>query len=120
MFDRHGPTAPPPLIDVDYLARLGAHIGAEAARDLVAGGIPDLADLIDRLAATAISETAAVARLAHEISGAAATLGLARLAQHAARADRAARANRDTTRPVAAVLRSRPDSLDALRRWCGR
>ena len=113
---QHRP-ARPPVLDRDHLARLAAQIGAAPTHELLIEGQVELTDRLEMLAGTA-GDPAAVADVAHQISGLAGTLGLAAMAHHAGRAADAARTGGETSGHLAALQRIRDPSLEALRGWC--
>lgn len=108
---------PPPLLDVGFIERLETHLGAEIITELLADGMIEIADRIERLQADAREgKVDAVARLCHDIAGASGQIGLSRLSRAAADLNRIlrddtgdhARALRDPLVPVGA------ESIEAL------
>lgn len=109
---------PEAILDRDHLASLEAHLGRAETRELLADGMLELEDRLERLAEEA--DGAAFAALAHDIAGLAGQLGMALLARDAGLASRAAGAGRDPGPAIAEIDRVREDSFDALRTWCAR
>lgn len=111
----------PPLLDQEFLARLGRHIGMAETRELVADGMLELADRLDALerhaGAGAVDE---VASLCHEIAGAAGHLGLTRLSLAAVDGVRRCRGGAEERADdiVAPVLEARAGSIEAAARFC--
>lgn len=110
-----------PVLDRDYLQRLANHIGETETRELMADGMLELADRLDRLEKMgAQGQLEKVAALTHEIAGAAGHQGLVALSHAAVEASRLARSED----PPAAqslsdsVLRHRKASIDALSAYC--
>ena len=82
----------PPVLDHDYLDRLGLHLGPAALAELITDGLIEIADRLHRLAELACTpDDAATARFAHDLVGVAGNLGLSALAASAAELQRAAR-----------------------------
>lgn len=112
------------VLDEAYLERLQKHLGLEVTRELMADGVIELSDRMDRIADLAkAGEAEALSRLAHEIAGASGHLGLAALSLHAVEAQRALRAERafkakELERIVAPMLKIKRPSIDALADFC--
>lgn len=101
MLERARPTPDLPVLDEDFLARLGNHIGGTVLAELAADGLIELTDRLNRLAELRhAGDSEAIARLGHDLVGMAGHLGLARLSAAAAALNRAARQD-DPTRLVA-------------------
>lgn len=110
-----------PILDDDYLQRLANHIGETETRELMADGMLELSDRLDRLETLgAEGRLEAVASLTHEIAGAAGHQGLAAMSHAAAEASRIARGDDPPpARKLAeTVLRHRRASIEALSAYC--
>lgn len=79
----------PPVLDLDYLERLGGHIGPKVLSELLADGQIEVADRLEalRLAVDA-ANLAEIRRLAHDLTSVAGHLGLAALSLAAVEAER--------------------------------
>lgn len=111
----------PPVLDTAYLERLQKHLGADVTRELMADGMLELADRLNRLPGMAADrKTDDIARLAHDVAGAAGHLGLSRLSFHATEANRALRDQPDGPLEdvIAPMLSCQDMSLDALGAFC--
>ena len=111
----------PPLLDEEFLARLGKHIGMVELRELMADGLLELSDKLDALAAHATrGEIEEVSALCHEIAGAAGHLGLSRISTAAVEGVRRCRGG--TTEPatdiIADIQAVRAASLEAASEFC--
>lgn len=109
------------VLDLDYLDRLSAHLGADVASELLADGMLELADRLDRVADLADkNDVDSLLRLTHDITGASGHLGLAALSRHAATANRDLRhATRGkVARIVRPMLEVRSASIEALGNYC--
>lgn len=81
-----------PAIDMAYLAMLAEHLGAEGVAELLADGLIEVEDRLERIGlAAARGDGASVASLAHDLTGAAGHLGLAALSAEAAHLSERAR-----------------------------
>ena len=108
----------PSVLNHDYLAGRRRHLGTAHACELLADGTLDLVGRLDRLADLARhGDNAGIARLTHEIVGAAGHLGLLRMSQFAAQASYAARQG-DAAGWVEAMLDTQADSIGMLRAYC--
>ncbi len=111
----------PRILDEGYLTRLSGHLGAEETRELLADGMLELADRLERLERLAAEgDTSGLSALTHDIAGAAGHLGLSALSWYAARANRDLReaSTRDLARMIAPLTDCRAASIDALGRYC--
>lgn len=111
----------PPILDEAYLERLAIHIGVDEARELLADGMLELSDRLDRLTALAAArDTEGLLLLTHDIAGAAGHLGLSAMSREAAAANRALREGTggDTSQAIASLVNCRGPSVDALGRFC--
>ena len=111
----------PPVLDTAYLERLQKHLGADVTRELMADGMLELADRMDRLPGMAAERKAEdIARLAHDVAGAAGHLGLSRLSYHATEANRVLRSDTGLSLEdvIAPMLSCQGASLDALGQFC--
>lgn len=112
-------TPPPPVLDEDYLARLGALIGDRVLSELLADGLIEVSDRIERLReAAAVEDRRAVLGLAHDLTGIAGHLGLAALSRAAATCQQQGRSEPEMgAAPLAApMIAAGPASCDRLRR----
>lgn len=114
-------TPPPPVLDEDYLARLGQHIGLAQVRELLADGLIELTDRLDRLREHAArGEVREIDAICHDIAGSAGHLGLSELSHAAVEACRICR--QDPPPPadeiIAGVDTARTDALEAASRFC--
>lgn len=110
-----------PILDIGYLERLSGHLGAEVASELLADGMLELADRLDRVADMADrADVDSLLRLTHDIAGASGHLGLSALSRHAAAANRDLRTVAPTAaaRVVRPMLDVRSASIEALGRFC--
>lgn len=106
-----------PVIDAEYLSRLAALLGSETMAELLADGLIEVADRIDRVEALAeAGDRAGVARIAHDLVGIAGHLGLTQLSIAAGDLQEVAGRSRPSLLVEAEVLTAlaRP-ALDALR-----
>lgn len=118
MFQRRQADSAPPALDTDHLDRLESHLGADALAELLADGLIELSDRLNRLAE--LQKTAdldGMAKLGHDLAGMAGNLGLARLAAVAGEMNRVAR---EGDKPAAlaeagAVRRLGLEASEALR-----
>lgn len=104
-----------PILDTAFLERLQKHIGRDATRELLADGMIELSDKIDRLSSGG-ADLPDVAGLTHDISGAAGHMGLTALSRAASDANQKVR-NTDAPDPaqlVADVTALAGPSLEAL------
>ncbi len=111
----------PPVLDTDYLGRLQKHLGADVTRELMADGMLELSDRMERLPVLAgRAATEDLARLTHDIAGAAGHLGLSALSFHAFAANRVLRggAAGALDEVIAPMMACREASMDALGRFC--
>lgn len=118
--EKQAPEAPP-LLDTAYLERLQKHLGVDVTRELMADGMLELADRMNRLPAMAAERKSEdIARLAHDIAGAAGHLGLSRLSYHATEVNRELREKpaRPLEEVIAPLVACKGGSLDALGRFC--
>lgn len=109
------------LIDVGYLDRLEATLGADSLAELLADGMLELSDRIDTLQKLALSgDRVAVAALAHDIVAVSGHMGLGALSAATAELSRALREKADIgterglTGVVAPVIAIAQPSIDAL------
>lgn len=110
-----------PILDMGYLERLSGHLGAEVASELLADGMLELADRLDRVADLADkSDVDSLLRLTHDIAGASGHLGLSALSRHAATANRDLRTvvPSAAARIVRPMLDVRSASIEALGQYC--
>ena len=110
-------TAEPPLLDTGYLDRLEMHLGEAVLTELMADGMLELSDRLDRVATAAADEDGdVVAHLCHDIASVAGHLGLSRLSAAAVDLNRVLR---ETAPPPPGCLTAPlspvgAQSLDAL------
>lgn len=110
-----------PILDMGYLERLSGHLGSEVASELLADGMLELADRLDRVADLADrADVESLLRLTHDIAGASGHLGLSALSRHAAAANRDLRtvAPSAASRVVRPMLEVRSASIEALGQYC--
>lgn len=110
-----------PILDLDYLDRLSGHLGSEIASELLADGMLELADRLDRIADLADQhDVDGLLRLTHDITGASGHLGLTALSRHAAIANRDLRSAAPGRAPkiVRPMLDVRSVSIEALGSYC--
>ena len=108
----------PSVLNHEYLAGLNSHLGTAHACELLADGMIDLMDRLDRLAEVAKhGDEGEIAALSHQIVGAAGHLGLGLMSQLAAQVSQAARAG-DPTAWIEALLEVRNASIGELRKYC--
>ncbi len=121
MFDWLKRTAPePPVLDFAYLERLESHIERAVVRELMADGMIDLIDKLDRLKSHATDGNLDdVAAIAHDIAGVSGHLGLTALSHAAVALNRSARAGDEqtTTALAAPLIEQSGPALEALRRY---
>ena len=118
---RKAETPVPPVLDDEYLARLAKHIGLSQVRELVADGLLELTDRLDRLREHAErGEIEEIGALCHDIAGSAGHLGLSRLSHAAVEGCRLSRG--ENPPPAAAIIAgidaARADSLYAASAFC--
>lgn len=106
------------MLDEAFLGRLERHLGPSVLRELMADGLIELADRLERLAQAAEAGRREEAlRIGHDIAGLAGHIGLSALSARAVAMNRAARA--EPGRPVAAVaapvIAAGAPAVDALR-----
>ncbi|MFK7942101.1 MAG: Hpt domain-containing protein [Paracoccaceae bacterium] len=109
------------ILDLNYLERLSGHLGADVASELLADGMLELADRLDRVAELADNaDLEGLLRLTHDITGASGHLGLSALSRHAAEANRHLRtvSPRAAVRVVRPLLDVRSASIEALGKYC--
>lgn len=116
-------TATPDLADLDpaYLRRLAGHIGQAETLELLADGMLDLADRLDRVPAlVSAGDATGLGDLLHEVAGAAGHLGLTALSAQAVAGQQALRsdATPDLAAIAEAVMAKRQPALDAVRAYC--
>lgn len=112
-----------PILDLDYLDRLSGHLGPEVATELLADGMLELADRLDRVAMLADDgDVDSLVRLTHDIAGASGHLGLLALSRHASAANRDLRHVNASAAPriIRPMLDVRSASIDALGKYCTR
>ncbi|MEM6487939.1 MAG: Hpt domain-containing protein [Pseudomonadota bacterium] len=119
-----------PIVDDQYLERLGRHLGEDALGEILADGGLELADRRARLAELIGTEDLpAIAAIAHDLVAVAGHLGLAALSKDAAALERGARApcrpcpgrtrrDGDVGAPVYRLLGTIDISLNALAERC--
>ena len=121
MWSKKPATDAPPYLDTAYLERLQKHLGEDVTRELMADGMLELSDRLDRVEHLAEKQQVGeLRRLTHDIAGAAGHLGLSALSFHAAEANRALRD--DSPQPAKGVMKAmlecRAQSLDSLAAFC--
>lgn len=93
MFQRRQAGSAPPVLDTDHLDRLEGHLGPDALSELLADGLIELSDRLNRLGQLQkTAELDSMGRLGHDLAGMAGNLGLTRLAATAREMNRVARA----------------------------
>ena len=110
-----------PLLDEEFLARLGKHIGMVELRELMADGLMELSDKLDVLEIHATrGEVEEVSALCHEIAGAAGHLGLTRISTAAVDGVRRCRGKpaEPATDIIAEIQAVRAASLEAASAFC--
>ena len=118
---KRAPVSARPVLDRSYLERLANHIGETETRELMADGMLELSDRLDRLAELgAKGQLETVASLCHEIAGAAGHQGLAALSHAAVEANRKAREENppSANKLAESVLRHRKAAIEALSAYC--
>ncbi len=108
----------PPAFDRDYLARLEGHVGREVLRELVADGLFELTDRIERVSECADrGDVHTIGSLAHDIAGVAGHLGLTHLSRMAVEMNRTARRDPgiDAAALVGPMRAAGPMALASLR-----
>lgn len=111
----------PAILDKGYLQRLSKHIGTRETQELLADGMIDLADRLEQLKRHGQSgDVTAVAKLVHEIAGAAGHLGLTAMSHAAFEVSRRARENPDAAADqlAALVVDLQEQSIAALADYC--
>ena len=111
-----------PVLDRDYLDRLGAQLGEEPLAELLADGLVELTDRLDRLADHARDHARDEAlSLVHDLTSLAGHLGLARLSLTAAACQKALRrhASGDHAALLCPVLAEGEAACRALRARLG-
>jgi len=111
--------APPPVLDEDYLARLAAQIGDRVLRELLADGLVEVSDRVERLREAAVAgDRRAVLGLAHDLTGIAGHLGLSALSRAAAACQQQGRSvpEADAAALAAPMIAAGPASCERLRR----
>lgn len=118
MYQRRAAEPDRPTLDARFLHRLEGHLGPAPLSELIADGLIELSDRVDRLAELErTGDLDGMARLGHDLVGMAGNLGLVRLSHGAAEMNRAAR-DGDTAAALAgagAVRRLGREATDALR-----
>ncbi|MEM8700167.1 MAG: Hpt domain-containing protein [Pseudomonadota bacterium] len=104
------------LLDRAYIEELATHLGAELATELLADGMIAVSDRLARLAANQDASLQEVARMAHDLTGAAGQIGLHALCAAARRLEHLALSQRVAEVPGAMgqVLSLGTASIDAL------
>ena len=111
----------PVILDLGYLQRLTKHIGQRETQELLADGMLDLTDRLDRLRHFGQEgDVKAVASLAHEIAGAAGHQGLTAMAHAAFDVARLVREKPNTQASdlAALILTWQDPSIEALAEYC--
>lgn len=122
---REEPVPDTAFLNMDYLQRLSRHLGNDVTRELLADGMIDLSDRLNRVEGLVEAGDAdGLARLAHEVAGAAGHLGLAALSVAAVGAQRELRedgaAGPEVLARIGATLVDlRAPSIEALAEYCG-
>lgn len=115
---RRPPGADAQILDEAFLGRLERHVGPAVLRELLADGLIELTDRLERLAqAVDDGHREEVFRIGHDIAGLAGHIGLSALSAHAVAMNRAARAEPDraVATVAAPVIAAGPSAVDALR-----
>jgi len=107
-----------PVLDLDYLDRLAGHLGRDTVDELLADGLIELADRLERVETlVAAEDREGLMRLSHDLIGIAGHLGLSALSAAAARMNREGR--RDPGKPLdeiaGPVIACGPPACAALR-----
>ena len=109
----------PVVLDEAYLERLARHLGEENLRELLADGMVELCDRIDRIEDSLNSGDAdALARLCHDLAGMSGHLGLSELSRNAVSCERALREPDSDIRGLGVmepILTSSPAAIQAMR-----
>lgn len=122
---RHeGRSAPPAaaVLDEGYVGRLEEQIGPTAMAELLADGLVEVSDRLERLAAAvADGDRATALRIVHDMTSVAGHMGLAQLSIAAAHCQRALRSEPQAPLgPAAApVLEAGPEACAAMRARIG-
>ena len=116
-------TAPkaPPILDTAYLERLQKHLGEDVTRELMADGMLELSDRLDRIQKLVEKgRIAELQKLTHDIAGSAGHLGLSALSYHASVANAELRGSigAKTQAIMKPMLNCRGQSLDSLALFC--
>ena len=115
------PAEPAPAdLDRDYLARLAEQVGDEALAELLADGLVEVTDRLERLAEAAeAGDGEALRRIAHDLTSVAGHMGLARLSLAAAACQKTLRGDPEVEPARAAhpVLEAGPGACAGLRGW---
>jgi HPt (histidine-containing phosphotransfer) domain-containing protein len=115
---RRGKPPDRPVLDTAYLDRLAAHLGAQTVDELLADGLIELCDRLERMEGLAAAgERETFLALMHDLTAIAGHLGLAELSALAAQANREGRSDADAPLDaLAAPLNTAaPAALTALR-----
>lgn len=110
-----------PILDTGYLERLAGHLGSSITAELLADGMLELADRLERLQQLSDrGDVEGLLRLTHDITGASGHLGLSAMSQYAAAANRDLRQATGSAvgRAVRPLLDVRNTSIDALGQYC--
>lgn len=118
-----GKSEPPQaqVLDMSYLERLSGHLGTEVAAEILADGMLELADRLDRVQELAeAGDRDALLRLTHDIAGASGHLGLSAMSQGAMAVNRDLRTATDKAiaQAVRPLLALRNSSIEALGQYC--
>lgn len=118
-----GKSKPPEaqVLDLTYLERLSGHLGTEIAAEILADGMLELSDRLDRVQELAeAGERDALLRLTHDIAGASGHLGLSAMSQGAMAVNRELRTAGDKSfdQMVQPLLNLRNSSIEALGHYC--
>jgi hypothetical protein len=121
MFGWLKPEAKRPVLDAAYLARLSGHLGQTVLDELLADGLIELTDRVNRAAELSrAGDTAALRRLGHDLVGMAGHLGLSRLSTAAVELGRQLRdGGDDGAQACDALCREGALAAEALRRYLG-
>lgn len=109
------------VLDEGYVDRLAKHVGIIVACELLADGMIELTDRLDRLANLAAdNRVEEIGSLAHDIAGISGHLGLTALSARAVTATRACRSEEwpEAEALVAPMLDLREASISALVAFC--